>query len=136
MHGRFPSETPSEEGDSQVQHSSSGFLDMLYGDHEGSYIHTEFPNTETVPSDTNMPQRYASEDKDSAPPSKKCLRTATPKVKNKNKGGTKSKNPTQQNKSSDEEEGNKRRPNWKEHWIVNLIHLRAKMHDKFSGMKK
>lgn len=38
--------------------------------------------------------------------------------------------------SSDEEEGNKRGPNWKEHWIVNLIHLRGKMHDKVTGMKK
>ncbi len=37
--------------------------------------------------------------------------------------------------SSDEEEGNKRGPNWKEHWIVYLIHLREKMHDKFTGLK-
>ena len=38
--------------------------------------------------------------------------------------------------SSDEEVGNKRGPNWKEHWIGNPIHLQEKMHDKFSGMKK
>ena len=45
-------------------------------------------------------------------------------------------NSTDLAQSSDEEKGNKRGSNWKEHWIVNLIHLREKMHDKFSGMKK
>ena len=109
---------------------------MLYGDNEGSYTHTESPDTDTILGDADMPQGYASEDKESAPPSKKRLRTATPKMKNKKKGGTKSKNSTQQNESSNEEEGNKRGPNWKEQWIVNLIHLRRKMHNKFSGMKK
>ena len=38
--------------------------------------------------------------------------------------------------SSDEGHGNKKRPNWKEHWIVNLIHLWGNMHDKFNGLKK
>ena len=107
MHRRFPLETPSEDGDSQVQHSSSGFLDILYGDNEVSYTYTEFPDRETIPGDADMPQGYASEDKESAPPSKKRLRTTMPKMKNKKKGGTKSKNLTQQNESSDEEEGNK-----------------------------
>ena len=45
-------------------------------------------------------------------------------------------NSTDLAQSSDDEERNKRRPNWKEHWIVNLIHLQGKMHDKFNGMKK
>ena len=135
MHQRFPSETPSEDGDSQLRHSSGNFLDMLYGDNEGSYTCTEFPNIETIQGNADMPQGYAFEDKESAPPLKKHLRAAT-KMKNKKKGGTKSKNPTHQNESSDEEKGNKQGPNWKEHWIVNLIHLRGKMHNKFSGMKK
>ena len=136
MHHKFHSETPSEDGDSQVRHSSGSFLDMLYGDNEGSYTHIEFPDTETLQGDADMPQGYAFEDKESAPPLKKRLRVATPKMKNKKKGGTKSKNLTQHNESSNEEEGNKRGSNWKEHWIVNLIHLHRKMHDKFSGMKK
>ena len=87
MHHRFPSETLSEDGDSQLQHSSGGFLDMLYGDNEGSYTHTKFPDTQTIQGDANMPQGYASEDKESAPPSKKRLRAATPKIKNKKKVG-------------------------------------------------
>ena len=136
MHHRFHSETPSEDGDSQLPHSSGSFLDMLYGDNEGSYAHTKFPNTKTIQGDANMPQGYASEDKESAPPSKKHLRAAKQKMKNKKKGGTKSKNPTHKNESSDEEEANKRGLTWKEHWIVNLIHLCGKMHNKFNGMKK
>ena len=115
MHQRFPSETPNEDGDIQLRHSSSSFLDMLYGDNEGSYTHTKFPDRETIQGNANMPQGYASEDKEFASISKKRLRDATPKMKNKKKGGIKSKNPTHQNESSDEEEGNKRGPNWKEH---------------------
>ena len=110
MHHRFPLETPSEDEDGQLPHSFGGFLDMLYGDNEGSYARTEFHNTETIQGNADMPQGYASEDKESAPLSKKRLRAVKPKMKNKKKGGTKSKNPTHENESSDEEKANKRGP--------------------------
>ena len=62
MHHRFPSETPSEDGDSRLRRSSSGFLDMLYRGNEGIYTHTEFPDTKTIQGDADMPQGYTSED--------------------------------------------------------------------------
>ena len=112
-----------------MPHASGSFLDMLYADNEGAYTQTQLPNTE-------IPQGDASEDKEPTPTSKKRSRAPKQKMKSKKKGGTRSKNPTQQEESLEEEEATKRGPNWKEHWIVNLIHLRGKMNDKFSGMKK
>ena len=57
-------------------------------------ILTQFPNTETIQGDADMHQGYTSKDKESTSPLKKRLRATKPKIKNKKKGGTKSKNPT------------------------------------------
>jgi hypothetical protein len=70
-------------------------------------------------------------------PKKKRAKTTSQKPRKTSKGGkAKSKTSKADAGSSDEEEGTKRGPNWKDHWVVNLIHLRGTMHEKFSGMKK
>ena len=103
---------------------------MLYGAFQGedSFGDCTIKETEIVLDDT-------CEEK-GQPPTKKRLRDSKEKSKRKKKGGANmNTNSTDLAQSSDEEEENKRGPNWKEHWMVNLIHLRGKMHDKFSGMK-
>ena len=121
-----------KEEDLQEPQLSEKFSDiLLYEEFQGeaSFGNCTTAKTEIVLDDT-------CEEKEQ-PPTKKCLRASKDKSKSKKKGGAKMKtNSTDLAQSSDEEEGNKRGPNWKEHWIVNLIHLRGKMHDKFSGMKK
>ena len=87
MHQRFPSETCSEDRDSQLPHASGSFLDMLYADNEGAYTQTQLLDTE-------IPQGDASEDKEPTPTSKKRSRAPKQKMKSKKKGGTRSKNPT------------------------------------------
>ena len=104
---------------------------MLYGEFQCKYSCGNCIATETkiVPDDTCEGKGQ--------PPTKKRLRASKEKSKSKKKGGAKMKtNSTDLAQSSDEEEENKRGSNWKEQWMVNLIHLRGKMHDKFSGMKK
>ena len=95
---------------------------------EGSFDNCTARETEIVP-DTCVEKEQ--------PHKKKRSRASKEKSTSKKKGGAKMKTKSiDLAQSSDEEEGNKRGANWKEHWIVNLIHLRGKMHDKFTGMKK
>jgi len=118
--------------DSQMPDSDGGFLDMLYGENEEGNLQKDSTGIDMV-------QEDLLQDTEPEPATKK--RSRAPKHKSKRpatkKRATKLKtNATDPGESSDEEEGNKRGPNWKEHWIVNLVHLRGTMHEKFSGMKK
>jgi hypothetical protein len=131
MEYKLSSDFETEEEDLQEPQSFENFSDMLDGEFHGEDNIGNFTVTETkiVPDDT-------CEEKEQ-PSTKKRLRASKEKCKSKKKGGAKMKtNSTDIALSSDEEGGNKRRPDWKEHWIVNFIHLRENIHDKFSGMKK
>ena len=121
MEYRLSSDFETEE-DFQEPQSSEKFSDiLLYGEFQGEVSFGNCTATETkiVPDDT-------CEEKEQ-PPTKKRWRTSKEKSKSKKKKVAKMKtNSTDLAQSSDEEEENKRGPNWKEHSIVNLIHLRGK----------
>ena len=131
MEYRLSSSFEKEEEDLQQPQTCEKFSDLLYGEFQGddSFGNCTATETEQIPEDTCAEKEQ--------PPTKKRSRASSEKSKSKKKGGAKMKtNSIDLAQSSDEEEGNKRGPNWKEHWIVNLIHLRGKMHDKFCGIKK
>ena len=99
------------EEDLQEPQSSEKFSDMLlYGEFQGeaSFGNCTATETKTVPDDT-------CEEKEQ-PPTKKRWRASKEKSKSKKKRVAKMKtNSTDLAQSSNEEEENKRGPNWKEH---------------------
>ena len=115
MEYKLSSDFETEEEDLQEPQSSKKFSDiLLYGEFQGE---ASFGNC--IATETKIIHDNTCEEKEQ-PPTKKRLRALKKKCKSKKKGGAKMKtNSTDLAQSSDEEEGNKRGPNWKEHRIVN-----------------
>ena len=133
MHQRFLEESLTNHCNSEYLDSSQSYLQMMYGQNDADF---GVNNVEANLTQEENPQPHTFEAKEPTPPPKRA-KVMKQKGKAKKKSGSASdRSVGDGDQPNDEDEGNKQGPNWKDHWIVNLIHLRGTMHDKFSGMKK